>query len=434
MNIFLSIITPIISCIMNYACMTYFFGAMSSGKKRSILSSVGIVSFFVFLFTMFFVKQPLVRLLLLTFATALYTYLFAYKFYNRIFITIAYIALSSLGENIITYLCLLFFDINFYIDNSGPNFLLATISAKLLGFAIIYIVVISKRQLMNGSFRFSLLLLPFSTVFVSVSLYYMLEGVYTAPTLKTNMMCLTSMVLLIVSNLFIFRIVDKMKRDTEYESRLDYANELVKKQAEQYDTLFRNGQEVYKIQHDNKNFLLGIVSELQSGNTDSATLMLKERIAGFSSSEKDTITGNSIVDTVLNHKFAEAKENGIKVEFEHKNAGAIKIPGIDFAVLIGNALDNALEASKALPEDKKLIRIIIVVINDRINICISNYVKEDISTYNLKTGKINPDRHGFGIINMRSIAAKYNGEVVFECKDRTFKTIIMIDNKEASEL
>lgn len=431
MDLFLSIFTPIVSCVSNYAVMTYFFGAMSQGKRRNVLSAVSVISFLTFIFTMFFIKEPIVRLLLMTLATFSYTYLFSYKFYNRIFITVAYIALSCVGENVTNYLFLLFYGVNFYMDNSGPVFLFATVAAKLLGFVIIYIVAVSKRQLTNGFFRWSLmslLSLPFSTTLASVTMYYVLLD-YT-PAAKLSVMGLVSMILLIASNLFVFRIVDKMRRDAEYESRIEYATQLVKKQTEQYDALFRSGREVYKIQHDNKNFLLGAVSELKAGNNEKALAMLEERIESFSNRESGALTGNSIVDTVLNYKFSEARENGIKVEFEHKNAGEIKISGIDFAVLCGNAVDNAAEAVKSLSQEEKVIDVVIVVINDRINISIKNRVKENINALGLKTGKNNADKHGFGIINMKSIAAKYNGEVVLDCKDKVFSTVIMVDNKE----
>ena len=431
MDIFFEIITPIISCVLNYACMLYFFGAMSSGKQKKILSPVGVTSFFVFLFTMFFVKEPVVRLLLLTLATFSYTYLFVYKLYNRIFITVAYIALSAIGENITTYLALLFFNINFYKENSGTGFLVATVASKLLSFVILYFVVLSKRQLLYGSFKLSwlsLYTLPFATTFASITMYHVLAGF--TPNAKLNMMGLASMVMLIVSNIFIFRIVDKMRKDAEYESRLEYADELVKRQSEQYDALFKSNREVYSIQHDNKNFLLGVVSELKSENTDTALLMLKERIDGITQKETEVITGNSVVDTVLSYKLYEADRKNIEVEFEHKNAGALKISGVDFAVLIGNAIDNAMEACAELPENERHIKVVIVVVNDIVNISITNNVKENINSDALKTSKINPDRHGFGIINIKSVATKYGGDVVFECHDKVFKTMIMVNNAQ----
>ena len=428
-DIFFSIFTPIVTCILNYVCMTYFFGEMSNGKKQKQWLPVCIISFFVFLFSMYFVREPVLKMTLTGFATVLYTFLFAYKLYNRLFVSVAYIALCAIGENITTYLAIMFFDINFYMIKNGWAFLAASIVAKLVGFVFVYFVVVSKKQLLYGSFRLawiSLYLLPVSTIFASVTIYNVLKG--STPSFKLNAMGLASMSLLVASNFLVFKIVDNMRRKAEYEIRLKYAEELVKNQTNQYDILFNSNREVYRIQHDNKNFLLGVVSELQAGKSDTATLMLNERIDSISKNEINTLTGNSVVDTVLNHKFAEARNKDVKVEFEHKNLGSIKLSGIDFAVLIGNALDNAVEASESLPESDRCIRMVIVVANDRINVSIANNVKEDINPDCLKTGKINPDRHGFGIINMQSIAAKYNGEVVFECKDRVFKTIIVVDN------
>ena len=58
----------------------------------------------------------------------------------------------------------------------------------------------------------------------------------------------------------------------------------------------------------------------------------------------------------------------------------------------------------------------------------SSLSPENIDVSNLKTSKEDTSLHGYGILNMKAVAEKYNGEVVFECLDKVFKTIIAVDN------
>lgn len=95
----------------------------------------------------------------------------------------------------------------------------------------------------------------------------------------------------------------------------------------------------------------------------------------------------------------------------------------DVSVLIGNILDNAIEASAELPEEKRHIRyfmkyetniLIITVINafsGRIN-------KNKNGT--IITCKEMPENHGIGLDSVRKVADKYHGSVVIETEENTF--------------
>lgn len=91
--------------------------------------------------------------------------------------------------------------------------------------------------------------------------------------------------------------------------------------------------------------------------------------------------------------------------------------------MIGNILDNAIEASAELPEEKRHIRyfmkyetniLIITVINafsGRIN-------KNKNGT--IITCKEMPENHGIGLDSVRKVADKYHGSVVIETEENTF--------------
>ncbi|MCQ2478987.1 MAG: GHKL domain-containing protein, partial [Clostridia bacterium] len=61
-------------------------------------------------------------------------------------------------------------------------------------------------------------------------------------------------------------------------------------------------------------------------------------------------------------------------------------------------------------------------------ITVENPVSNSVSVNNLTSSKADTLSHGYGIFNMKSIAKKYNGEVLFTIDDNMFKTNIYMKN------
>ena len=136
------------------------------------------------------------------------------------------------------------------------------------------------------------------------------------------------------------------------------------------------------------------------------------------------ITGNSYIDVVLSYKTVEAERKGIDIICKHNNVSNLKLTGVDISVLLGNALDNAIEASQKLV-DNKIISVIIANKNNYIWITVINNVEENVDVDNMITRKIQKEYHGIGIVTMKAIVEKYDGEIYFECENKQFKTIII---------
>lgn len=269
-------------------------------------------------------------------------------------------------------------------------------------------------------------ILPVATIFVVYAIY--LSSFYTDNDYKIAVISATGLFLLTISNFLIFRLINNIHEFAVNEERLKMAEELVKHQEKQYGLIFESNEQVSKQRHDYKNFLYGLLAETKNGNFESIEHRLNDELEKIGSKAEFT-TGNSVIDAFLGYKKAEASAKGIDIEFEHRNASSVKISGVDLALVLGNAIDNAMEGCEELSDkDKKKVNIVVVVEDERLIITISNFVAKNINVENLASTKKDTNLHGFGIMNMKSVAAKYNGEVVFECKDNVFKTIIMVDN------
>ena len=211
-----------------------------------------------------------------------------------------------------------------------------------------------------------------------------------------------------------------------YETKITAANELIAKQIHQYETVLEHHSEIVKMRHDQKNFCIGVLAELKAGNVESVTKKLEEEYANLNSMMEKP---NDIVHTLVAIKNEIAVAHGICIDFEYRDLGQLVIPAIDLAVILGNALDNAIEATANVSDHtRRTIHLLTAVKNKSIVITIKNPVDKKLDVENLRTTKEKSAMHGYGIISMKQIAEKYNGEVTFLCSDTEFTTSIFLSN------
>lgn len=233
--------------------------------------------------------------------------------------------------------------------------------------------------------------------------------------------------MLIISNILIFKLINDIHDSVINENKLILAEELVKQQEKQYRLLFENNETVMKLRHDYKNFIIGMISELNINEPEKMKERLNDELKTLNELSNE-ICGNSVIDTIINYKKTEAKSKNISISFEYRNIHNINISGIDISILLGNAIDNAIEATEQIEgNSKREINIYLYQKGEQIIMLIKNNVKENKNTEKLQTEK--GEMHGYGIVNMKSIAAKYGGSVTFDCQQRIFSTIILLNNK-----
>ena len=226
--------------------------------------------------------------------------------------------------------------------------------------------------------------------------------------------------------LFIRQFVDYLYKNTINESKITAANEIIENQMMQYKSMLEHNSYVAKMQHDNKHLFLGLLSEMKNGNYDAVMKGLSDACQVC---ERELSSNNSIIDAVVNVKKKSAESRGIQLVSDIRNTDGIVISPMDIAIVLGNALDNAIEACENLgSEASRFLRLFIILKGNNLMISIKNPVSENVDVNNLASTK-SGDLHGFGIISMKQIADKYDGEVFFECEDKIFTTTIYMVNR-----
>ncbi|MCL2189841.1 MAG: ATP-binding protein [Defluviitaleaceae bacterium] len=143
----------------------------------------------------------------------------------------------------------------------------------------------------------------------------------------------------------------------------------------------------------------------------------------------DTIlrTGNVMMDAILNSKISLALAKEIQVNAKATVPETLTISEVDLAVIIGNLLDNAMEANALLPKAERFIRLYIGKHKEMFYISVSNAMGTLPQRQGLQllSTKKDPD-HGFGLKRIDRIVDKNNGFVNRQFEDGIFATEIML--------
>lgn len=307
------------------------------------------------------------------------------------------------------------------------NFSMGRVVAALTSKGILSIICITfyriktKRAERNIKSNVVFSLLSIILLLVSVSLYFNYsknESEHTNFTLTIFFMIILLLVVTIFISITYF--VDSHQRQKEFEFAKKQTQLLEQSLKEQENTfaLWR------KSIHDYKNTVLALEAMLNNGETDKLSSYLEKESKAFMHRAEYIHTGNSTIDTVINTKFAIAKEQGIDYTVNAVIPKKSPINDIHLAAILGNLIDNAIEASEK--EAEPYIDIEITTAQSFLIIKIIN--KCTIPPKTSETTKRDRSMHGIGLKSVRQIIEDYDGEFDLIFKNGQAIAKIMIQN------
>ncbi len=225
-------------------------------------------------------------------------------------------------------------------------------------------------------------------------------------------------------------LVIQMRKQYEVERELAEmkSNEAMMLERE-YHSLSQSYERNAKLFHDFRNHC-GVLKNFLVKNKSEEALKYLEDLTGEGSSYNSEVwTGDETVDYLIGSKKALAKQKGISFEADVEFPRNMNIKSIDLCAILGNIVDNAIEASEKVPEpDQRKVRLIIRRIQQMLIIKVENtYEKKPVvEDGDFKTSKTDVGLHGWGIKSARTAAEKYDGMVQSSCTDELFTTVVTL--------
>lgn len=222
-------------------------------------------------------------------------------------------------------------------------------------------------------------------------------------------------------------LIFNMNRQYEME------RELVRLKTEQAELLERdytalnNAYSINaKLFHDLHNHI-GLLRQLLSrAKLEEAIQYLDDLNAPVQEMTKTVWTGDETVDYIINSKAAAAKEHSIQYQAQVEFPRHTNLRSADLCAVLGNLLNNALEAAGQVPKkEERFVHLTVRRINQMLIIKVENsFSTPPVSQDGVFiTSKTNNGLHGWGLKSAQAAAEKYDGTVQASHEDNVFKAV-----------
>jgi len=208
-------------------------------------------------------------------------------------------------------------------------------------------------------------------------------------------------------------------------------NEELKFNQKNYDNIVDSINEVKKIKHDMNHFLLVLLDYCKNKKYDKILDTLIDQLSLINDSNSLINTKNQSLDLILSSHILKMKKENIEFicnTFDEE----IHIDKMDFYVLLGNLLDNAIENCTSQSIKKILLDIYTedhyLIINIK-NTSLNNPLLENPQFFTTKTDSQN---HGFGMAAIEKIVKKYNGMIIYDYSYNYFIINLKLVNKSST--
>lgn len=204
-----------------------------------------------------------------------------------------------------------------------------------------------------------------------------------------------------------------------------YLSDLMQKHSEEVENMYRQTR---GWRHDLKTHIQTMKAHLALGEYDRLEEYLNELDEDLAAVDTIVKTGNVTIDALLNSKLSLAQAKGIRTEAKAIVPGRLPLSEVDLGIIVGNLMDNAVEACLRIKEEeKRFLRVYIDVLKGQLYIYVMNSVEGKPG----KRGKLylttkDSRDHGFGLARMDKVVNKYHGYLDRQSEEGVFATEVLL--------
>ncbi len=210
----------------------------------------------------------------------------------------------------------------------------------------------------------------------------------------------------------------EMRRELETRKDAEAMAQLLRSQHEQYEISRRAMDEISRIHHDMAHHLEALRAESEP---EVRARMLADLEETVRDSGLQVHSGNRVIDTVLTAKRMRAREDQVEVSYVIDGTLLDFLGPLDVTAVLGNAMDNALEASRVLEAGDRLVRVALFAQDDFVMLRVENTFDGVLRRSNgrIVSRKGEPG-HGYGLRNIEAAVEKYGGSISITADDGWF--------------
>ncbi len=255
------------------------------------------------------------------------------------------------------------------------------------------------------------------------------NGTVTISALLARVLLLICMFLI---SHFMILFIQQLKEQLETNTRNQAMERLLQIQHDQYSMLQARIAENRRARHDFRQHLRVIQDCVKRGDLEDLKSYLAEYEKQFPSLSDHIYCNSYAVNAILAFYADKAENHNIRLDVKIQMSDTPVIPETEFCVLLGNLLENALDACQTGRSESKtsqpFIRVCAIQIGtSTLSITVDNTSVFKPTWINEKLVSTKAAGSGIGTESIRMIAEQYRGDARFEWRDGVFYASVMLN-------
>ena len=201
-------------------------------------------------------------------------------------------------------------------------------------------------------------------------------------------------------------------------------------QEGQYRKLLDNIENTARIRHDWRHHLLTINGFAENGETGIMRDYLKKLFPVYVTDAEKSVCQNHVVDIILLHYAAIAREQGGTMEIEVDIPNNVAVSDTDLCIVFGNLVENAVEASMSPDCEKQLVIVKAYIKGTQLIIMVKNTFSGSLVIQNNAYFSTKHEGIGIGISSVRGVVEKYNGSMKTEHDNEYFNVFVLLETEQ----
>lgn len=278
-----------------------------------------------------------------------------------------------------------------------------------------------------------LLIVPVGSMYVVYNLFMMSSKLYKGDHIFSSFISLIIMtglnILVFIIYLRISEYLELRNSNAIYKQEIELCNKHIEEKTNVM-------VEWRRVRHDLKNQLLYLLELSINDEREKLNVVLEKMIKKEPFKQLIVInTGNTAVDVLINYKVGIARKYGIDCEVKVLIPSVIPFDDADLCIIIGNALDNAIEANLRANIENPYIKFHMKLDRNNLIIVVENSFDGIIKrgrSGKLITTKKDAANHGIGMSSIQRAIEKYHGFFKENVMDKAFqlKLVLYADEKK----
>ena len=215
-------------------------------------------------------------------------------------------------------------------------------------------------------------------------------------------------------------------QQARYKQRLLLERKLRLQEYRNFETYRESVKTLRKKAHDMKHIIAALQQEQRSAKREDLLLELQDSISRYDASLN---TGNASLDALLARVWEQCQQQEILWTCMADGKALDFIDPFDLYIMIGNALDNAIEClCKIQEKEKQFLSINVRKKNSLVLLSIRNYCEQmpELTDGLPVTTKAEKQEHGYGMKNIQEVVQKYDGQMQVRLEHNTFILNILL--------